>query len=97
MDIEINMIDRKTFVDRGKKNLLCFQTENFEDNFKFDENGRKHSKWVETVVGKREIARHAQFLLFPTMFSKYLRVVSVRHFMSSSNHLPDSGQLAGRV
>ena len=28
-----------------------------DDNFKFDENGRKLSKWVEDTVGKGEIAR----------------------------------------
>ena len=26
------------------------------NNFKFDENGRKFSKWVENAVGKGEIA-----------------------------------------
>ena len=29
-----------------------------DDNFKFDENGRKLSKWVENTVGKGEIARY---------------------------------------
>ena len=28
-----------------------------DDNFKFDENGRKFSKWVKNTVGKGEIAR----------------------------------------
>ena len=37
-------------------------------NFKFDENGRKFSKWVENAVGKGEIARYEQFLLFPQCF-----------------------------
>ena len=41
-----------------------------DDNFKFDENGRKLSKWVENTVGKGEIARHGQFLLFPQCFQK---------------------------
>ena len=41
-----------------------------DDNFKFDENGRKLSKWVENTVGKGEIARHEQFLLFPQCFQK---------------------------
>ena len=41
------------------------------DNFKFDENGRKLSKWVENPVGKGEIARYEQFLLFPQCFQKY--------------------------
>ena len=36
-----------------------------DDNFKFDENGRKLSKRVENTVGKGEIARYEQFLLFP--------------------------------
>ena len=41
-----------------------------EDNFKFDENGRKVSKRVENTVGKGEIARYEQFLLFPQCFQK---------------------------
>ena len=44
-----------------------------DDNFKFHENGRKFSKWVENTVGKREIARDEQFLLFPQCFQKILR------------------------
>ena len=35
-----------------------------DDNFKFDENGRKFFKWVENTVGQGEIARYEQFLLF---------------------------------
>ena len=42
-----------------------------DDNFKFDENGRKFSKWVENTVGKGEIAHYERFL-FPTVFSKDL-------------------------
>ena len=41
-----------------------------DDNFRFDENGRKVSKRVENTVGKREIARYDQFLLFPQCFQK---------------------------
>ena len=41
-----------------------------DDNFKFDENGRKLSKWVENTGGKGEIARYKQFLLFPQCFQK---------------------------
>ena len=40
------------------------------DNFKFEENGRKFSKWVENIVGKEEIAHFEQFLLFPQGFQK---------------------------
>ena len=36
-----------------------------DNNFRFDENGRKFSKRVENTVEKREIARYKQFLLFP--------------------------------
>ena len=36
-----------------------------DDNFKFDVNSRKFSKLVENTVGKVEIARYEQFLLFP--------------------------------
>ena len=39
-----------------------------DDNFKFDKNGRKLSKQVENTVGKGEIARYEQFLLFPQCF-----------------------------
>ena len=41
-----------------------------DDNFIFDENGRKLSKRVEITVGKGEIARYEQFLLFPQCFQK---------------------------
>ena len=41
-----------------------------DDNFKFDENARKFSKWVENSVGKGEIAHYEQFLLFPQCFQK---------------------------
>ena len=32
--------------------------------------GIKLSDWVENIVGKGEIARHEQFLLFPQYFQK---------------------------
>ena len=41
-----------------------------DDNFRFDENGRKLSKPVENTVGKGEIARDEQFLFFPQCFRK---------------------------
>ena len=41
-----------------------------DDNFKFDENGRKFSKMVENTVGKGEIGNHQQFLLFTQCFQK---------------------------
>ena len=41
-----------------------------DDYFIFDENSRKFSKQVEKTVGKGEIARCVQFLLFPQCFQK---------------------------
>ena len=41
-----------------------------DDDFKFDKNGRKLSKWVENLVGKGEKARYKQFLLIPQCFQK---------------------------
>ena len=41
-----------------------------DDNFKFNEKGRKLSKRVENTMGKGEIARYEQFLLFPQCFQK---------------------------
>ena len=38
------------------------------DIFRFDENGRQFFKRLENSVGKREIARYEQFLLFPQYF-----------------------------
>ena len=43
-----------------------------DNNFKFDENSKKFSKWVENTVGKGEIARYEQFLLFPQCFQNGL-------------------------
>ena len=52
-------------------NFRPIQTQEFtDDNFKFDENGRKFSKLVENTVGTGEIARYEQFLLFPHCFQK---------------------------
>ena len=41
-----------------------------DDNFKFGENDKKFSKRLENTVGKGEIARYKQFLLFPQCFQK---------------------------
>ena len=53
------------------KFLDSFKLKEFaDDNFKFDEKGRKLSKRVENTVGKGEIAPYEQFLLFPQCFQK---------------------------
>ena len=41
-----------------------------DDNFKFGENSRKFSKWVENTVGKVEFACYEQFPFFPQCFQK---------------------------
>ena len=52
-------------------NFRLFQAERVSRcNFEFDGNGRKLSKWVEYTVGKGEIARCEQSLLFPQCFQK---------------------------
>ena len=53
------------------KSLHFCQLEEFPDNsFELDENGRKFSKSVKNTLGKGEIARYEQFLLFPHCFQK---------------------------
>ena len=50
-----------------------------DDNFRFDENDREFSKRVENTVGKGEIARYEQFLLFPWCFGKmYFRHIQTK-------------------
>ena len=54
-----------------KQILDSSKLEEFADyNFRIDENERKFFKRVENNVGKVEIARYEQFLLFPRCFQK---------------------------
>ena len=62
--IVLSPITRQQIFDSSKLK------ESADNNFKFDENGRKLSKRVENTVGKGEIARYEQFLLFPQCFQK---------------------------
>ena len=57
-------LTRRQILDSSKLKELA------DDNFKFDENGRKLYYRVENTVGKGEIARDEQFLLFPQCFQK---------------------------
>ena len=41
-----------------------------DDKFEFDEKDGKFSERVENAVGKGEIARYEQFLLFPQCFQR---------------------------
>ena len=64
MTLAVNPLPDDKILDRS--NLK----QSAEDNFKFDENSRKFSKQVENTVGKGEIARYEQFLLFPQCFQR---------------------------
>ena len=57
--------------------MTNYKLEDFaDDNFKLDENGEKVSKRVENTLGKGEIARYKQFLLFPQCFQKTCTVAT---------------------
>ena len=58
------LLTRRQILDSSKLKKFA------DDNFRFDENGRKLSKRVENSVGKGEIDRYEQFLLFPQCFQK---------------------------
>ena len=64
MSLAVNPLPDDKILDSSKLKEFA------DDNFKFNENGRKLSKWVENTVGKGEIARYEQFLLFPQCFQK---------------------------
>ena len=54
-------------------NFGLFQTERvYRRQFEFNENWRKISKGVENTLGKGEISRYGQFLLFPLWFQNTL-------------------------
>ena len=58
--------DAGSFLYPKRQNIGSSKLKGFADNdFKFGENGRKFSKWLENAMGKGEIARYEQFLLFP--------------------------------
>ena len=60
-------ITRRQILDSSKLKEIA------DDNFKFDENGRKLSKRVENAVGKKEkLLVTSNFSFFPTVFSKSL-------------------------
>ena len=60
----VAILTRRQILDSSKLKEFA------DDNFRFDENSKKLFKQVENTVGKGEIARYEQFLLFPTVFSK---------------------------
>ena len=69
----LNLTKLKAFADDKLtfSQMTNYKLEDFaDDNFKLDENGEKVSKRVENTLGKGEIARYKQFLLFPQCFQK---------------------------
>ena len=61
---EFNQLPDNKILDTSKLKKFA------DDNFKFDENGRKLSTRVENTLGKEEIARYEHFLPFPRCFQK---------------------------
>ena len=57
-------LPKRQFLDSSKHKKFA------DDNFKFDESARMFSKQVENTVGKGELARYKQFLLFPHFFER---------------------------
>ena len=60
----VNPLPDDTILDWSKLKQLA------DDNFRFDESSRKFSEQVEITVGKGEIARYEQFLLFAQCFKR---------------------------
>ena len=60
----LNRLPKRQLLDSSKMKEFA------DDNFELDKNGRKFSKRVENTVGKGEIARYEQFLLFPQCLQK---------------------------
>ena len=64
VELKIESFPKRQISDSSKLKELA------DDNFEFDENGRKFSQRVENTVGKAEIALNEQFLLFPQCFQR---------------------------
>ena len=58
----VKLFHRRQILDSSKLKEFA------DDNFKLDESGKKFTKWLENTMGKGEIARYEQFLLFPQFF-----------------------------
>ena len=69
-DLAVVFLQNKSMIVNGRSTISQMMKEFAGDTFKIDENGRRFSKQVENAVGKEEIARDEQFLLFPECFQK---------------------------
>ena len=54
---------------------------------------RKFSKWLENTVGKGEIARYEQFLLFPQCFQKTCTADTIGQTFCFANRVQNKGSL----
>ena len=81
MNISSDLINISSYPFPKQRILDPLKLKEFaDDNFIFDKNGRKFSKWLENNVGKGEIACYEQFLLFPLCFQKtYTADTSLKH------------------
>ena len=66
----------------------------FADDFKFEEIGRKFSNWLENTVGKGEIARYEQFLLYPQCFQKTCIAEKIQQTFYFANWVQNKGSLS---
>ena len=74
--IKVNPFPNHKFLDSSKLKEFA------DDNFRFDENDRKFSKKKKKPVGKGEIARCEQFLLFPQCFQRLVLQTRKSHGLS---------------
>ena len=86
--VKTKPITRRQILDSSKLKEFA------DNNFKFDKNGRRSSKWVENTVEKGGIARYEQFLLFPQCFQKACfpgasKGVIVWEWVKRLPHIPD--------
>ena len=65
-----------------------------DDDLKFAEIGRKFSKWSENIVGKGEIARYKQFLLFPQCFQETCTADTIGQTVCFANWVQIKGSLS---
>ena len=70
MGVCILILNRKNFFNPFPKREILKSPKPKDVNYKFDENGGNLSERIENTVGKEEIARYEQFLLFPQCFQK---------------------------
>ena len=69
-DDSVNATEKKKNPTKQQILDLSKLKEFADHNYRFDENDRNLFKRVQKTVGKREIARYKQFLLFPRCIQK---------------------------